>query len=264
MVGPFPGRYADAFKKLFDRADRFYVRDRVSLECAQAVVGRSETLKQAPDITLFAEDAVDPTPIPERTQVCLAPNSKIIEKNAASFDAYRGQIERVVQRVVDKRYSLSIVIHDTTGQDAGLVKELLRSPIIASANPTLFQADDPGDLKRHIAGSRFLVASRYHSIVASLSCGVPAIAFGWAHKYATLLEEFGQSGFNLDTNGPYPPLDNALDILCDDAGCAGCSEAITAKKREMSPISDAMWADVRRLLKIPAAPAQPQTRDSDE
>lgn len=45
----------------------------------------------------------------------------------------------------------------------------------------------------------FIVTSRFHSIVHAYRNGVPAVALGWAHKYESLLEAFGQMDYMLDT-----------------------------------------------------------------
>lgn len=45
---------------------------------------------------------------------------------------------------------------------------------------------------------RVFVGCRFHSVVGALSMGVPAIALGWSHKYAELLEDFGLRQFALD------------------------------------------------------------------
>ena len=39
-----------------------------------------------------------------------------------------------------------------------------------------------------------VVSSRYHALVSAMSQGVPVVATGWSHKYATLLDDFGTPG----------------------------------------------------------------------
>lgn len=43
------------------------------------------------------------------------------------------------------------------------------------------------------------VASRYHSVVAAMSLGVPTVVIGWHHKYDELLEIFGQADAGLSS-----------------------------------------------------------------
>lgn len=48
------------------------------------------------------------------------------------------------------------------------------------------------ELKNKIAACEVVVASRYHSCVASLSSGVPVLVVGWHYKYEELLDLYGQ------------------------------------------------------------------------
>lgn len=45
---------------------------------------------------------------------------------------------------------------------------------------------------------RYVIASRYHSIVLAYRCAIPAIVLGWATKYQELLQEFSQQQFGFD------------------------------------------------------------------
>ena len=58
--------------------------------------------------------------------------------------------------------------------------------------------------KGAIAQCDLFVASRYHSIVAALSMAVPTVVIGWHHKYAELLELFGQTGVGLSSEDCTP------------------------------------------------------------
>lgn len=54
------------------------------------------------------------------------------------------------------------------------------------------------ELKAIVGQSDLLLASRFHSIVFSLSLGVPVVAIGWAHKYVELMSHFGLEEYVLD------------------------------------------------------------------
>ena len=51
----------------------------------------------------------------------------------------------------------------------------------------------------------FVIASRYHSIIHAYKNGVPCIAIGWAVKYNTLLESFGQEQYCFDLRKEVSP-----------------------------------------------------------
>ena len=46
------------------------------------------------------------------------------------------------------------------------------------------------ELREHIGRCRFLVASRFHSMIAGLERGVPVMLIGWSHKYKEVLDQF--------------------------------------------------------------------------
>ena len=46
------------------------------------------------------------------------------------------------------------------------------------------------ELREHIGRCRFLVASRFHSMIAGLERGVPVMLIGWSHKYKEVLDMF--------------------------------------------------------------------------
>ncbi|MEM6291458.1 MAG: Coenzyme F420 hydrogenase/dehydrogenase, beta subunit C-terminal domain [Myxococcota bacterium] len=48
-------------------------------------------------------------------------------------------------------------------------------------------------LRRVLAKADYLVASRFHAMVAGLCLGIPTMVLGWGHKYAEVLAQFGIS-----------------------------------------------------------------------
>lgn len=52
---------------------------------------------------------------------------------------------------------------------------------------------------------KFIIASRYHSIIHAYKNGVPCIAIGWATKYRELLEYFNQDGYIFDVRNNIHP-----------------------------------------------------------
>ena len=55
------------------------------------------------------------------------------------------------------------------------------------------------EIKGMIGHCELLIASRYHTVVAGLSMGIPSITIGWHHKYAEVLKLFNQTKWCLDT-----------------------------------------------------------------
>lgn len=53
-------------------------------------------------------------------------------------------------------------------------------------------------IKKIIGLCDFFVASRFHSMIASLSLGIPTLVCGWGHKYFEVLDLFDLRGFAFD------------------------------------------------------------------
>ena len=54
------------------------------------------------------------------------------------------------------------------------------------------------EIKGMINHCDLLIASRYHTVVAGLSMGIPTITIGWHHKYVEVLQLFNQNKWCLD------------------------------------------------------------------
>jgi len=73
--------------------------------------------------------------------------------------------------------------------------------------------ESAADVKSVIGQMEFLVASRYHSLVAALSMNVPVVTLGWSHKYNELLERVGLQAWGV--NLVRQPMDAALQMVLD-------------------------------------------------
>src|SRR5690606_2587223 len=56
----------------------------------------------------------------------------------------------------------------------------------------------PQETKFLLSKSELLIGSRYHSVVASLSSGVPPLVIGWHYKYQEIMEAYAMSDFIVD------------------------------------------------------------------
>lgn len=83
--------------------------------------------------------------------------------------------------------------HDPLDCDYGVCLELLRH--LPAGHDVRLVAEDlsPSELKSVISAAAFHVGGRYHSIVAALSSGVPALSLAWHPKYLDLMRQYGMS-----------------------------------------------------------------------
>ena len=69
-----------------------------------------------------------------------------------------------------------------------------------------------------IKDMKFIIASRFHSIVHAYKMAVPCIAIGWAEKYANLLRKFHQEKFYYDvrSGSDAQKIGESIEILYND------------------------------------------------
>jgi len=69
------------------------------------------------------------------------------------------------------------------------------------------------EVKSIIGQMDFLVASRYHSLVAALWMYVPVVTLGWSHNDSELLERVGLQAWGV--NLVHQPMEAALRMVLD-------------------------------------------------
>ncbi|MDZ4255617.1 MAG: polysaccharide pyruvyl transferase family protein, partial [Sulfuritalea sp.] len=77
---------------------------------------------------------------------------------------------------------------------AKIIFELANDPNVLLIDEDL----SPVELKAIIANADFHIGARYHSIVAALSSGVPAISISWHPKYRDLMRSYGMEDYVLE------------------------------------------------------------------
>ncbi|MFW6457585.1 MAG: polysaccharide pyruvyl transferase family protein, partial [Planctomycetota bacterium] len=172
MLGPFkePGQ-AEAFAKLAGNADLIYAREKESFEHARPLVRDSEKLRMAPDITIPSS----PHGLNEEQSpyTCIVPNSKLLEPNPQGQDwkgVYVPRLIRTAHHLQGRGLEVKILQHEYKQGDTKLVDTLAER-----LNAVEVVRDfDPRVLKGILGGAQIVIGSRFHSLVSTLSMGVPA------------------------------------------------------------------------------------------
>lgn len=258
MFGPFKNpKVRESFRTCCQYATVIYAREKYSFEAVREVIGDDDRLKIAPDITIFSrctssfnasEVGVD------GAYACLVPNERMLDQGKREWgDSYIERMTRAGIEMSRNGICPVIVIHAGDGKDADLadrIRDNINFSKCALA-ARIVAYPDPCDLKAFIAGSRFLVGSRFHSLVAAFSSGVPGVALGWAHKYDALAGDFGVPQLQHRGTDDVEHLASLVEELCRPAGNQRFRAIIISHKQKMKGRSEAMWRDVRRLLVLP-------------
>jgi polysaccharide pyruvyl transferase WcaK-like protein len=132
-----------------------------------------------------------------RPIVGIVTNSNIVERTALAdgTNAYIALLAATVDRIVERLGARVVFIcHELYEgrKDDRWVAEQVIAKSRHGVDVSLVTGDHTAaELKQAIAGVDFLIASRFHALVAANSLGVPSIAIAWAHKYHELFSEAG-------------------------------------------------------------------------
>ncbi len=117
------------------------------------------------------------------------------------------QCREISTQLIKRGYSVLLVPHTLRPAQhdpkvcdlavADIIHKLVNNPQVMLVNEDL----SPIKLKSIIANADFHVGARYHSVVAALSTGVPAISLSWHPKYRDLMRTYGVEEFVFEGSG---------------------------------------------------------------
>ena len=216
--GPFTN---DQLRTLCRRAlpevDLLVARDAESRRHLAGLLGwRVEDVPLGPDTAFLFEPAppeaaaqfvADRGLDPDAPLAVLGPNMRVYERTGGvgSENEYVQTMAEAARVLLGKGVQVLIMPHEVQPEgrkkpDDRVLCDTLHLMLRGDGVPVAsVLTDEPSPLLKAVIGrADLVVASRFHSLVASLSQGVPSVAIGWAHKYEELLGDFGLSQYVLD------------------------------------------------------------------
>lgn len=199
---------ADNCRKMLNRTDTFYARDKVSRSYLANLL-----LKPAKNVSLLPDIAFHfPIPTIEGRKILkscgyenplilpilgISPNMRIYEKypERGQENVYLKLLLEVIKRL-KKTYHILLIPNEirpegATQRDDSYLCQVLFEAIRGRDNITLITGyRSAEEIKSIIRETDLLIASRFHSIVFALSFGIACIAISWSHKYRELFAQF--------------------------------------------------------------------------
>jgi colanic acid/amylovoran biosynthesis protein len=196
-------------------ADVVFARERQSLEYLADLpgvdVGR---VVLAPDIAFqFRSDPPEAgqmllaghgLPPGRRPLVGITPNMRIVERThgKAGDNVYFRSLVEISRFFLDETdCGLVLIPHEHTpgrANDPELCASLAASLDAPDRVISLTGQESAASIKSLIGQLEFLVASRYHSLVAAISMRTPVAVIGWSHKYDELMQRAGLAEWIVD------------------------------------------------------------------
>jgi len=132
--------------------------------------------------------------------------SSVVERlcEARGIDYPARMVELIRWLIDEKGYGVCLVAHSARpGRESVKNNDLPVCRRIAREVGRDFccfpdRALNAGELRALIGSCRFLVAARFHAMIAGLATGTPTLQVGWSHKYTEVLELFDLQEYALD------------------------------------------------------------------
>jgi polysaccharide pyruvyl transferase WcaK-like protein len=179
------------FRWTLDAATVLSVRDEGSARAARRL-GVRRRLDVVPDLVLGTPAPAAPPAGTARVAVGVIDYRGIgTAEAAADREAYVGRVLRLVDRVAAA--GVDVVVVGGALPDAPTAREVVaRASAGGPGRVGLSDARSLEDVSRALAGSRVVVAARYHNLVEAVRLRIPVVSLGYGAKQGRLLEQFGQ------------------------------------------------------------------------
>lgn len=232
--GPFTDpKQREWSSRLLRSATVVFARDEVSLNHVRSL-DPSIPVTMSPDFTVGLKPAGIPRQI-EGEYTALVPNGKMVSHTQMTEQDYEDLLVRAGKRTSAEGLKSVVVIHEFGDTAIGeRIAARLKAEVFVDANPLV--------LKRVLGDATVAVASRFHAIVSGLAQGTPTLAFGWSHKYAELLKDFGVPQWQFSAESPIE--DSVGDLLTDTSARAVLDE----RSAQLLERNEGMWAEVISTL----------------
>lgn len=229
--GPFQNtRTCNAVRKIIETADLIFVRDAYSWAHVMRHFGDEKSkFKIAPDIAwTFNGDAACAGEAVLRAHglerragsrvVGIVPNMRVYERSDGHGlnNLYVQHLATIVRYLREKHDSDVVLVgheYNAIGLQMHDDRILCKNVYEACGRPKRVAVVDAEltarRMKSLIGHFDACIGSRYHSLIAALSQGIPVMAIGWSHKYDALLSSVG-----LDSN--MLPISMATEDLCKE------------------------------------------------
>ena len=253
--GPFDwgddddGEYLERVKHELSYCTKIYAREREGYECLKALgltnieLSADMVIREKPFPTaseILASGEPQAATYPERGSVGFIVNENLFR--IGEPEAVRSLYARILDKLIESGENVYFL--NTSTADLNLTQQILQETKNRDKVKVITGDYSSPQLIDMISRFKYVVASRYHSIVFAYRSGVPAIIFGWASKYDDLAAHFQQQDYVFDVRDPgFDKIVGKIDQMA--AKCADESRIIKEcleRNQAASVVQDAVKA----------------------
>lgn len=200
-------QFLEKAKQELDYCTKIYAREREGYECMTSlglnnvelsadIVIRESAFPKASDI--LKQHTADEANYPAKGSVGFIVNENLFRfgEPEEAYSMYAKMLDRLIEN------GETVYMLNTSTADKHLGDQILKKAVHKDQVNIISGEYPSPELIEIISRFKFIVASRYHSIVFGYRSGVPAVILGWAVKYLDLAEHFGQTDYVFDIRNP--------------------------------------------------------------
>ena len=243
-LGPFRVPVVrELFARIVASADLVFARDARSVQHVLEAGCPAAKVAQAPDFSVLVEGEKPTDAGAWPSRVCIVPNERMRDRTPPAIaEAYRGFLLACIAQVRARGFEPVIVVHEE--HDRAFAEDLR-----AAAGGGVLVLDEPPMRSKGMLGAcHAVIGSRFHSLIGSLSQGVPTLGTVWTHKYQALFEEYDAADCLLPSlDQPDAVAAKLAHFFDEDHRRALIPRLQSAAARHKERVRE-MWTRVERLI----------------
>lgn len=228
-----------------EHCDLIFAREEQSYQHLVEVAGQQAHIRIAPDFTAVVPGNLPDGWQPKNNTVFVVPNMRMLDKtDQMTAERYIPFLVDTIKAVLKDGLHAVILIH--TPEDKALVK-----PIQDTCDVPLDVIEEtcPLRLKGILGTACAVISSRFHALVGALSQDVPALALGWSHKYAQLMQDYGCPEAVVRV-GDQSALTRWLQTIVCEGARKEIRERLNQRNQHLRKKIEEMWSLVESLLQV--------------
>ncbi len=241
-------RVKEAFLEILGNADLVFARDKVSYQYLQKIQGFTKScppIKISPDFTNLVKGEVPEYFNTKLRKGCIVPNFRMVQKTTQDIkEKYISFLDMCIKHLLKKEIEPFVLIHETS-KDYELALKLQGK---VGRSLEIIQEPSPLYIKGILGNSFIVIGSRFHSLVSTLSQGVPCLATGWSHKYQMLFDDYNCSGCLISPVESEEKVYNALEAITEEPSRSDIMNRLNIASLEQKKLASEMWQEVAQLL----------------
>lgn len=243
--GPFTSSaIRSACRVLVENCDLVFAREEQSYQHLIDVAGQRSHIRIAPDFTPLVRGIVPEGWQPKDNTVFVVPNMRMLDKtDHKTAERYIPFLADTIKAVLKGGLHAVVLIH--TPEDKALVK-----PIQDACDVPLDVIEEtcPLRLKGILGTACAVISSRFHALVGALSQDIPALALGWSHKYAQLMQDYGYPEAVVHV-GDQAALTRWLQTILCEGTRKEIRERLNQRNQHLRTRVEEMWSAVDGVLR---------------